>query len=111
MWRSDDDRENRQSYGIANEIVRKLISGNDSANKAAKTDGVLDATIAGMCDRMKIPLGKILCDHGPYASYKFACVIDFRTVDDDTISGSSRKLVETQAGILMQIEKETTNRT
>ena len=58
LWRSDDDRENRQSYGVANENVRKLISGDDSADKAAKTDGVLDSTIAGMCDRMKIPLRK-----------------------------------------------------
>ena len=66
LWRSDDDR---QSYGIANENVRKLISGDDSANKAAKTDEVLDLTIAGMCDRMKIPLGKILCDNGPYVPY------------------------------------------
>ena len=41
-----------------------------SADKSAKTDGVLDSTIAGMCDRMEIfPLGKILCDHGPYAPY------------------------------------------
>ena len=47
LWRSDDDRENRQSYGIANENVRKLISGDDSADKAAKTEGVLDLTIAG----------------------------------------------------------------
>ena len=39
---------------------------------------------------------------------KFACVIDFRTVDDENVSGSGRKLVETQAGILMEIEKETT---
>ena len=69
LWRSDDDGENRQSYGIANENVRKLISGDDSANKAAKTDEVLDLTIAGMCDRMKIPLGKILCDNGPYVPY------------------------------------------
>ena len=69
LWRSDDDRENRQSYGIANENVRKLISGDDSANKAAKTDGVLDSTIVSMCDRMKIPLGKILCDQGPFAPY------------------------------------------
>ena len=69
LWRSDDERENRQSYGIANENVRKLISGDDSADKSAKTDGVLDSTIAGMCDRMKISLGKILCDHGPYAPY------------------------------------------
>ena len=69
LWRPDDDRENRQNYGIANESVRKLIFGDDSANKAAKTDGVLDVTIADMCDRMKTPLGKILCDNGPYAPY------------------------------------------
>ena len=43
-----------------------------------------------------------------YYTDKFACVIDFRTVDDDTVSGSGRKHVGTQAGILLQIEKETT---
>ena len=69
LWRSDVDRENRQQYGIANENVRKLISKDDSADKAAKTDGVLDTTVAGIYDRMKIPLGKILCDNGPYAPY------------------------------------------
>ena len=78
LWRSDDDRENRQSYGIANENVRKLISGDDSGDKSAKTDEVLEKTIADMCDRMKIPLGKILCDHGPFAPYgmcDFVCQI------------------------------------
>ena len=69
LWSSDDDRENSQSFGIANENVRKLISKDDSANKAAKTDGVLDLTIANMCDHIKIPLGKILCDHGPFAPH------------------------------------------
>ena len=39
---------------------------------------------------------------------KFTCIIDFRTVDDENVSGSGRKLVGTQAGILMEIEKETT---
>ena len=44
-----------------------------------------------------------------YYTDKFACVIDFRTIDDDTVSGSGRKLVAgTQAGILLEIEKETT---
>ena len=65
LWRSTLDRENRQEYGIANENVRKLISKDDSADKSTKTD----VTIAGVCDRMKIPLGKILCDNGPYAPY------------------------------------------
>ena len=69
LWRSEEDRNNRQEFGIANENVRKLASKNDSGNKSAKTDEVLDLTIAKMCDRMKIPLGKILGDHGPYAPY------------------------------------------
>ena len=43
-----------------------------------------------------------------YYTDKFACVIDFRTVDDDTVSGSGRYLIGTQGGILMEIEKETT---
>ena len=43
-----------------------------------------------------------------YYTDKFACVIDFRTVDDDTVSGSGRKLIGTQAGILLEIEKEVT---
>ena len=43
-----------------------------------------------------------------YYTDKFACVIDFRTVDDETVSGSGRKLVGTQAGILLQLEKEAT---
>ena len=30
-----------------------------------------------MCDRMKIPLGKILCDHGPYAPYGM-CDFEYR---------------------------------
>ena len=39
---------------------------------------------------------------------KFACVNDCRTVDDENVSGSGRKLIGTQAGILLEIEKETT---
>ena len=58
LWRSEEDRDNRQDFGIANENVRKLVSKDNSADKTTKTDGVLDLTIANMCDRMKIPLGK-----------------------------------------------------
>ena len=39
---------------------------------------------------------------------KFACVIDFRTVDDEKVSGSGRRLIGTQAGVLLEIEKEAT---
>ena len=77
LWRSEEDRNNRQELGIANENVRKLVSKDDTGNKSTKTDGVLDLTIANMCDRMKIPLGKILCDHGPYAPYGM-CDFEYR---------------------------------
>ena len=77
LWRSEEDRDNRQDFGIANENVKKLISNDDSGDKAAKTDGVLDLAIASMCDRMKIPLGKILCDHGPYSPYGM-CNFEYR---------------------------------
>ena len=49
--------------------------------------------------------GSKYVSHRKYYTDKFACVIDFRTVDDDNVSGSGRKLVGTQAGILMEIEK------
>ena len=69
LWRFKEDRNSRQEFGLANENVRKLISKDDSGNKSTKTDGILDLTIAKMFDRMKILLGKILGDHGPYAPY------------------------------------------
>ena len=39
---------------------------------------------------------------------KFACV-DFRTVGDENVSGSGRRLIGTQAGVLLEIEKEATS--
>ena len=41
---------------------------------------------------------------------KFACVLDFRTVDDEKVSGSGRNLIGTQAGILLEIEKKATSK-
>ena len=72
--------------------VRKLVSKDDSANKATETDGVLDLTIANMCDRMKIPLGKILCDHGPYAPYNM-CDFEYRIA-----LPQSKKIMKAQDG-------------
>ena len=92
LWRSEEDRDNRQEFGLANENVRELVSKDDSGNKATKTDGVLDLTIANMCDRMKIPLGKILCDHGPYARYGM-CDFEYRIT-----LPQSKKIVKAQDG-------------
>ena len=92
LRRSDEDRDNRQEFGLANENVRKLVSKDDSGNKATKTDGVLDLTIANMCDRMKIPLGKILCDHGPYAPYGM-CNFEYKIT-----LPQSKKIMKAQNG-------------
>ena len=77
---------------MVNENVRKLLSKDDSGNKATKTDGVLDLTIANMCDRMKIPLGNILCDHGPYAPYGM-CDFEYRIT-----LPQSKKIMKAQDG-------------
>ena len=89
LWRSEEDRDNRQDFGLANENVRKLVSKDDSANKATKTNGVLDLTIANMCDRIKIPLRKILCDHAPYG----ICDFEYRIT-----LPQSKKIMKAQDG-------------
>ena len=53
-------------------------------------------------------LGSKCVSRRKFYTNKFASVIDFRTVDDENVSGSGRKLVGMQAGILMEIEKEAT---
>ena len=42
-----------------------------------------------------------------YYTKKFALVIDFRTVDDETVTGSGRKLTG-KSGILIEMEKNAT---
>ena len=91
LWMSEEDRKNRQEFGIA-ENVRKLISKDDSANNATKTDGVLDLTVANMCDRMKIPLGKVLCNNEPYAPYGM-CDFEYRITPP-----KSEKIMKAQDG-------------
>ena len=39
LWRSEEDRDDKQEFGLANENVRKLVSKDNSGNKATKTDG------------------------------------------------------------------------
>ena len=53
-------------------------------------------------------LGSKCVSRRKFYTNKFACVIDFRTVDDENVSGSGKKLIGTQAGILLEIEKEVT---
>ena len=61
-----------------------------------------------MYDEARRFFGSSYVSRRKFYTDKFACVIDFRTVDNENVSGSGRKLIGTQAGILLEIEKETT---
>ena len=65
LWKTEEKRKNMVKYGIANENTRKLMFKDDSANKATKTDGVLDLTVAESKKIMKAQDGK---DGGKYKS-------------------------------------------
>ena len=58
-------------YGIANENIRKLMSGDDSATTSGKDDDVL---LEKNQKVLKIRLGKILEGYGPYAPYDMSDV-------------------------------------
>ena len=76
------------------------MSKDDSGNKTAKTNGVLDETIATLYERKKISLGQILCDHGPYAPYGRAAPSSIMKAQSNESVGSY-KLKD------MQLEYET----
>ena len=66
LWKSESKREGMLEYGVANENIRKLMSGDDSATTSGKADDVL---LEKNQNILKIKLGKILEGHGPYAPY------------------------------------------
>ena len=86
--------------GNPNDIYSAGLAKRDMYREAVRFFG------SSTCDKY---LGSKCVPRRKYYTDKFACVIDYRTVDDDTVSGSGRKLVGTQVGILMEIEKETTS--
>ena len=66
VYGSESKREGMLQYGVANENIRKLVSGDDSATNSGKADDVL---LEKNQKILKIKLGKILEGHGPYAPY------------------------------------------
>ena len=71
LWKSESKREGMLQYDVANENIRKLMSGDDSATASGKADNVL---LEKNQKNVKIKLGKILEGHGPYAPYKMSDV-------------------------------------
>ena len=66
LWKSESKRKRMLQYGVANENIRKLMSGDDSATTSGKAKDVL---LEKNNKVLKIKLGKVLEGHGPYASY------------------------------------------
>ena len=63
LWKSESKRKGMLQYGVANENIRKLMSGDDSATTSGKDDDVL---LEKNQKILKIRLGKVLEGHGPY---------------------------------------------
>ena len=91
-------RVNVTVEGNPNDIYSEGLAKRDMYREAIRFSSTCEKYLGSKC----VSRRKFYTD-------KFACVIDFRTVDDENVSGSGRKLVGTQAGILMEIEKETTS--
>ena len=67
LWKSESKRKGMLEHGVANENIRKLMSGDDSATTTGKDDDVL----LEECQKvLKMKLGKILEGYGPYAPYE-----------------------------------------
>ncbi len=66
LWLPDKRREDMSEYGIATENLRKLMSGDDSANSNVADDNSL-FKVCGK--RVKIKLGKVLKDQGLFVPH------------------------------------------
>ena len=66
LWKSESKRKKMLKYGVANENIRKLMSGDDSATTSGKDNDVL---LEKNTKVLKTKLGKVLKGHGPYAPY------------------------------------------
>ena len=94
LWLPSDQRNNRADVGIMNENTRKLMSEDDSADKAV----VADKTIIDVFDaRVRIELGKILNDHGLYAPLDAGNIIKYKLIflkaDEIMVAQSGQKVV------------------
>ena len=106
------DAEDSEDFPFPNLTqVNVTVEGNPNdiySSGLAKRDMYREAVRFFNNDDCEKYLGTTCVSRRKYYTDKFACVIDFRTVDDNTISASGRKLMGTQAGILLEIEKEAT---
>ena len=70
LWMSNSERNNMIEYGISNENIRKLISGDDTGASSGNDQKANDALLYGVYSkRQRIRLDKIIADHGVYAPF------------------------------------------
>ena len=93
LWLPQEQRKNMMDVGIMNENTRKLVSGDDSADNSV----VADKAIVNIFDgRIRIPLGKILNDHGLYAPLDAGNIIKYKLIfpkaDEIMVAQSNQKV-------------------
>ncbi|CAB4009483.1 Hypothetical predicted protein [Paramuricea clavata] len=71
MWLTEGDRNKMIECGLADENLRKLMSKDDSGAKTGDGTKVSDALMLSIYGtKLKIPLGRIIADHGLYAPFR-----------------------------------------
>ena len=97
MWLTVGDRNNMIECGIADENLRKLMSKDDSGATTGDTTKVPDALMLSVYgSKLKIPLDRIIADHGLYAPFRmnnnFMYVVTLPKASDIMMAQSSEKV-------------------
>jgi hypothetical protein len=70
LWLTLGDRKKMTEQGLANENLRKLISGDDSSVKVGDAGKVADALLHSVYgSKLRKPIDKIIADHGFYVPF------------------------------------------
>ena len=94
LWLTNTQRDNMAKYGIASENVRKLLSGDDSADAAA--NGGSDKELADTFQKLSLHVNWILKDHGMYAPYamnnNFQYILTINNAEDVMLAQGGEKV-------------------
>ena len=97
MWLTEGDRDKMIECGLADENLRKLISKDDSGATTGDTTKVSDVLMFSVYgSKLKIPLERIIADHGLYAPFRmnsnFMYVVTLPKASDIMMAQSSEKV-------------------
>jgi hypothetical protein len=97
MWLTKGDRGKMIECGLADENLRKLISKDDSGATTGDTTKVSDALMFSVYGtKLKIPLDRIIADHGLYAPFSmnnnFMYILTLPKASDIMVAQSGEKV-------------------